>query len=152
MVDVRAFQTDMETVIKKVDRELEKTIKEGLTAALLEIFSKWPVHTYYSMANNRVSIIQPVATPQPAERPNEVGAMADDAAIQLELNLQTVESLDVKNIDRTPFHISNPVDYASDVGFTPGRGDAIYEMAARTAEELIQRQIFNRITFGIGSL
>ena len=152
MVDVRAFQTDMETVIKKVDKELEGAIKEGLTAALLEIFEKWPAHTYYSMANNRVSIIAPIANPRPAERPNEVGAMAGDAAIQLELNLQSVENLNVKNIDRTPFHISNPVEYASDVGFTPGRGDEIYEMAAKTAEELIRRKIFNRITFGIGSL
>ena len=152
MVDVRAFQTDMETVIKKVDRELERVIKEGLTAALLEIFREWPAQTYYSMANNRVSIINPIANPRPSERPNEPNAMADDAAIQLELNLQTVENLKVQNIDRTPFHISNPVDYASDVGFTPGRGDAIYEMAARTADELIQRQLLNRITFGIGSL
>ena len=152
MVDVRAFQTDMETVIKKVDRELEVTIKEALTAALLEIFRNWPAHTFYSMANNRVSIISPIESPRPSERPSEVNAMADDAAIQLELNLQTVENLKVENIDRTPFHISNPVDYASDVGFTPGAGDAIYEMAARTAEELIQRKILNRITFGFGSL
>ena len=152
MVDVRAFHTDMETVIKKVDRGIEGAIKEGLTAALLEIFSNWPAHTFYSMANNRVSIINPITSPRPSERPNEPNAMADDAAVQLELNLQTVENLKVKNIDRTPFHISNPVDYASDVGFTEGAGDAIYEMAARTAEELIERQIFNRVTFGIGSL
>ena len=151
MVNVGAFKTDMETVIKKVDRELEDVIKEGLTAALLEIFEKWPAHTYYSMANNRVSIIQPITTPRPAERPNEVGVMADDAAIQLELNLQSVERLNVQNIDRTPYHISNPVEYASDVGFTPGQGSAIYEMAARTAEELIKLRLFNRVTFGFGS-
>ena len=120
MVDVRAFQTDMETVIKKVDQGLEKAIKEGLTAALLEIFREWPAQTFYSMANNRVSIINPITSPRPSKRPNEPNAMADDAAIQLELNLQTVENLKIKNIDRTPFHISNPVDYASDVGFTPG--------------------------------
>ena len=152
MVDVRAYQADMELVIKKIDRDIEKTIKEALTAALLEIFEKWPAQTYYSMANNRVSIINPITSPRPSERPNEPNAMADDAAIQLELNLQSVQNLNVKNIDRTPFHISNPVEYASDVGFTAGRGDAIYEMATRTAEELIERQIFNRITFGVGSL
>ena len=101
MVDVKAFQADMETVIHKVDREIEDVIKEGLTAALLEIFSEWPAHTYYSMANNRVSIIAPIAEPVPRERPNEVGAMADEAAIQLELNLQSVERLNVKKIDRT---------------------------------------------------
>ena len=151
MVDVSAFKTDMETVIKKVDREFEDAIKEGLTAALLEIFREWPAHTYYSMANNRVSIVAPITSPRPAERPNEVGAMADDAAVQLELNLQSVENLNVKNIDRTPYHISNPVEYASDVGFTPGRGSEIYEMAAKTAEELIKRRLFNRITFGFGS-
>ena len=151
MVDVGAFQTDMETIIHKIDREIEDVIKEALTAALLEIFSEWPAHTYYSMANNRVSIINPITNPRPGERPNEAGAMADDAAIQLELNLQSVESLNVKNIDRTPFHISNPVDYSSDVGFTPGRGDAIYEMAARTAEELINRRLFNRVAFAFGS-
>ena len=151
MVDVKAFQADMETVIKKVDRELEDAIKEGLTAALLEIFSNWPAHTYYSMANNRVSIIEPITTPRPAERPNEVAAMVDDAAIQLELNLQSVESLNIQKIDRTPYHISNPVEYASDVGFTPGRGDEIYQMAAKTAEELIERRLFNRITFAFGS-
>ena len=151
MVDVKAFQADMETVIHKVDREIEDVIKEGLTAALLEIFSEWPAHTYYSMANNRVSIIAPIAEPVPRERPNEVGAMADEAAIQLELNLQSVERLNVKKIDRTSYHISNPVDYASDVGFTPGQGDAIYEMAARTAEELIKRRLFNRVAFGFGS-
>ena len=151
MVDVVAFQTDMETVIHKIDREIEDVIKEALTAALLEIFSEWPAHTYYSMANNRISIITPIANPVPEKRPNEVGVMADEAAIQLELNLQTVENLNVKNIDRTPFHISNPVDYASDVGFTPGQGDAIYEMAARTAEELIKRRLFNRVTFAFGS-
>ena len=151
MVDVNAFQTDMETVIKKVDRGLEDAIKEGLSAALLEIFEKWPAHTYYSMANNRVSVILPIANPLPADRPNEVGAMADDAAIQLELNLQSVKNLNVKNIDRTPYHISNPVEYASDVGFTPGRGDEIYEMAARTAEELIKRGLFDKITFTPGS-
>ena len=151
MVDVSAFKTDMKTVIKKVDRELEDAIKEGLTAALLEIFEKWPAHTYYSMANNRVSVIQPITTPQPPERPSKVGAMADDAAIQLELNLQSVESLNVQKIDRTAYHISNPVEYASDVGFTPGRGSEIYEMAAKTAEELIKRRLFNRVTFAFGS-
>ena len=151
MVDVRPFQADMETVIKKIDRGVEDAIKEGLTAALLEIFEKWPAHTYYSMANNRVSIIAPIANPRPAERPNEVGAMADDAAIQLELNLQSIENLNVQKIDRTSYHISNPVEYASDVGFTPGQGDAIYEMAAKTAEELIERRLFNRVTFGYGS-
>ena len=152
MVDVRAFQTGMETVIKKVDRELENTIKEALTAALLEIFKNWPAHTFYSMANNRVSIISPIESPQPSERPSEVNAMAGDAAIQLELNLNTVESLKVENIDRTPLHISNPVDYANNVGFVEGQGDAIYEMAAKTAEELIERKLLNRIAFGIGSL
>ena len=151
MVDVGAFQTDMKTVITKVDRELEDAIKEGLTAALLEIFQEWPAHTYYSMANNRVSIIKPITTPKPETRPNEAGEMADDAAIQLELNLQSVENLNVQKIDRTPYHISNPVEYSSDVGFTPGRGDAIYEMAAKTAEELIKRRLFNRIAFAFGS-
>ena len=150
MVNVGAFKTDMETVINKVDRELEGAIKEGITAALLEIFEKWPAHTYYSMANNRVSIIQPITTPRPTERPSEAGEMADDASIQLELNLQSVESLNVQNIDRTPFHISNPVEYASDVGFTPGRGSEIYEMAAKIAEELIERKLLNRIAFAFG--
>ena len=151
MVDVAAFKTDMETVIKKVDREVEESIKEGLTAAILEIFEKWPAHTFYSMANNRFSIISPISSPRPKERPNEEGAMADDAAIQLELNLQSIESLKVQKIDRTSVHISNPVEYASDVGFTPGQGDAIYQMAARTAEELIRRRLFNRVTFAFGS-
>ena len=150
MVNVGAFKTDMETVINKVDRELEGAIKEGITAALLEIFEKWPAHTYYSMANNRVSIIQPITTPRPTERPSEAGEMADDASIQLELNLQSVESLNVQNIDRTPYHISNPVEYASDVGFTPGRGSEIYEMAAKIAEELIERKLLNRIAFAFG--
>lgn len=151
MVDVKAFQAGMETVIKKVDRELEDAIKEGLTTAILEIFQNWPAQTYYSMANNRFSAIRPVDDPRPEDRPNEAGAMANDAAIQLELNLQQVESLNVKNIDRTPVFISNPVDYASDVGFTPGQGDVIYELAARTAEELIERRLFNRATFAFGS-
>ena len=152
MVDIKAFQTDMETVIKKVDRELEDTIKEALTAAILEIFQSWPAHTFYSMANNRVSIVNPIESPRPSKRPSEPNAMADDAAIQLELNLNTVEGLKIENIDRTPFHISNPVDYASNVGFIEGQGDAIYEMAAKTAEELIERKLLNRISFGIGSL
>ena len=150
MVDVNAFHADMNTVIKKVDREIEGAIKEGLTAALLEIFREWPAHTFYSMANNRVSIIQPIANPRPAERPNEVGVMAGDAAVQLELNLQSVANLNVQKIDRTPYHISNPVEYASDVGFIDGQGDAIYEMATKTAEELITRR-FNETTFAFGS-
>ena len=149
MVNVASFQAEMETVIKRVDDHLEDSMKAGLSEGYLQIFREWPAYTYYSMANNRVSRASPIETPIPAERPTNPNEMADDAAIQLQVGLQEIQTFKLNTSRDTIIFISNPVDYASDVGFAAGAGDAIYQNAAATAEEVIEQTWFNRITFGV---
>ena len=149
MVNVAAFQTQMETVIKKVDDHLEDSIRAGLSEGYLQIFREWPAYTYYSMANNRFSRTTPIESPIPEERPTNPNEMADDAAIQLQVGLQEIQTFRLNTSRDTIVFISNPVGYASDVGFTAGAGDAIYQNAVTTAEEVIERTWFNRITFGV---
>ena len=149
MVDVRAFSSDIETVINRMDDHLEKAIREGLSESYSYIFQQWPAYTYYSMANNVVSLRAPIENPVPSERPNDKDELADDAAIQLETGLQILNTFKMNKTRDTKVYINNPVDYASDVGFNTGAGDAIYQEAAQAASEAIERSWFNRITFGI---
>ena len=149
MVNVASFQAQMNTIIKRVDDHLEDSIKAGLSEGYLQIFREWPAYTFYSMANNRFSRASPIGTPIPAERPTNPNEMVDDAAIQLEVGLQEIQTFKLNTSRDTLVFISNPVEYASNVGFTAGAGDAIYQNAVTTAEEVIERTWFNRITFGV---
>ena len=149
MVDVTSFQAQMETVIKKVDKHLEDSVKAGLSEGYLQIFRDWPAYTYYSMSNNRFSKTSPIEAPIPEERPTNPNEMQDDAAIQLEVGLQEIQTLVLNKTRDTTVFISNPVEYAPNVGFAPGAGHAIYLSAMKTAEETMERTWFNRITFGI---
>ena len=95
MVDVRAFQTDMETLsLRRLTGSLRMLLRKHLQQPCLRYSRNGRLILTTPWLTIRVSVISPVSSPQPAERPNEVGAMADDAAIQLELNLQTVENLE----------------------------------------------------------
>ena len=148
MVNVAAFQTQMKTVIKRVDDHLEDAVRAGLSEGYLQIFREWPAYTYYSMANNRFSRVNPIETPIPEERPTNPNEMADDAAIQLEVGLQEIQTFKLNKTRDTTVFISNPVAYAPNVGFSDGAGETIYQNAITTAEEVIERTWFNRITFG----
>ena len=148
MVDFKRFTNEMEISISRMETDLEEFIKHGLSAAYLDIFLQWPAYTYYSMANNVVSKASPIETPIPEERPNNKDELADDAAIQLNTGLQFIETFRLNKTRETLIYLSNPVDYAYNVGFNAGAGEQIYNNATQVAEETIEREWLNRVAFG----
>lgn len=135
MVDVNRFKTELELEIdKKLDGYMLDVTKNVLRASFTYIMQNWPAYTYYSMANNVITIRQPKQTPEPEDRPSYQGAMRNEALLAFQEGLDFIDNLKPFKTVKLHVFISNPVNYASDVSFESGKGDAIYEQAAVLGE------------------
>ncbi len=135
MVNVSRFKAEFEAEFEKAASEVSnQVLKDLLTVTYTIIMTDWPKWTYYSMANNHVSLNTPVTSPTPSQRPTHRGAMSDDAAIKFNEGLQFIENLKPSKGRGRVVYISNPVPYASDPAIVDGA--AIYESALNMAEGL----------------
>ena len=145
MVNVSSFRADLEVEIDKMEKHLHQATREGLEIALAEIVSQWPAWSYYSLRNTYVTRANPKEDPDPEERPTQRDALVNEAFAQIDQNYDTIRGFKFNKSRDTKIYISNPVYYADDVGYEPGRGSAIYEMAARIAEAVIQEKLHEEI-------
>lgn len=151
MVSVETFRAEMEVELDKLEVHLEDTVKEAFQLALAEIVSQWPVYSAYSFRNIYVSKTNPVEEPQPERRAPREGAYINEAFAQMDANYDTIDDFKLNKTRDTRLYISNPVFYADDVGFEPGRGSAIFANAAMLAEALIQERLDDEILHELGS-
>ena len=141
VVDVSAFRADLEVSLEKMDTHVHEATKEGLELALAEIVSQWPVHSYYSLRNTYITRNVPAENPQPAERPKQRNALVGEAFAQIDKNYDDIRNFKFNKTKPTNIFLSNAVYYADDVGYEPGRGSAIYELAANLARSLIDERL-----------
>jgi len=133
MVDIKQFHTQMEAELRRVDDQIMRFVKDGVKAAYTHIMSSWPTHTYYSGANNIVTMGQAISQPTPEDRPTYAGAMQNEFYLAFQSGLDIIDRLKAPKRGAIVVTISNPVSYAADVGFDTGKGIRIYEEAAVVA-------------------
>ena len=126
-----AFSRQLEEEIEaKVTRTVRRTKIAAVSRTYKTIQAIWPTDTFWSKANNRVSITgRTIARVEPHQRPTESGALADKAAAVTASELSKLERIKAERKSRSII-IGNAVPYAFDVGFRPGYGAYIYQIAA----------------------
>ncbi len=135
----RAFELEIK---KKVDDPLNKAtiFAARRTYEMLTTPGFWPVDTYWSIANHRISITgQDINLLRPETKPKQKGALASQAASVRTSELAKLDRLKGKP-RKTQIIIGNPVRYAADVGGVIGKGTSLYITAAEIAEA--ETQIF----------
>jgi hypothetical protein len=137
------FKRQMAIEFKKAVDETEfKALKALVTHTFDNLFQVWPGYTYWSMANIRVSMTgRDINLVRPLERPEDEYALIDEAFEQRVGELAKLESLEFPVKKGRTIVIGNAVPYASDVGFQPGNGQALFIEAAREAEHTVQMLI-----------
>jgi hypothetical protein len=127
----KLFAQQLEEQIEAtVTRTVRKTKIAAVRKTYIVIQQMWPVDTFWSKANNRISITgRPITQVEPRTRPEESGALADKARAVTVDQLTKLESIKAEHKSRSII-IGNAVPYAFDVGFEAGRGAFIYGIAA----------------------
>ncbi len=77
MVDITSFRRAIDLEIeRKMTIPAQRAIKDAAAAAYIFIAEAWPKFTYYSAANNRISITgRTINKVEPSQRPKEQGAL-----------------------------------------------------------------------------
>jgi hypothetical protein len=138
------FNRQLEFQIEKKvnERTLEK-VRLSAQFAYEYIVDNWPVDTYWSLANNRISITgRDIVKLEPRTRPDESGVLEGKARVE---NQKELDKLDRLTTDRRQYNvvIGNAVPYAANVGGQVGRGRSIYQNAA-TQGALLADTAFSR--------
>lgn len=148
---VNEFNRALEAAIaREVDERVKRKLLAGVRAAYNYIMEVWPKQTYYSAANNRISITgRDIARVEPRERPTQPGALAEKFVHTWNTELAKLDRLETEMIARfgapakqkrnRVIVLGNAVDYAEDVSYEPGKGRAIYNEAALIASATMRR-------------
>ncbi len=139
---VSGFRKEFEL---EVDRLMTKRVKNmhvsSVKAAYDYIMRTWPKKTYFSGANNRISITgRPIGRVEPRKRPTMPGALAGKFASTLRTEKEKLNRIKAERKSRVII-IGNAVDYAPNVSFEPGKGVRIYEEARALAEARLKRDV-----------
>lgn len=147
MPDVAAQIESLRREIElEVDKKITKRARNALVvatrAAYNHIMDTWPKYTYFSAANNRISITgRPISRIEPRERPKSrrIGALAGKFQAVRKAELDKLNRIRAERKDRT-IVIGNAVDYAPDVSFETGKGISIYNNAWGVAVARLRRE------------
>jgi len=142
MFDVKTNFSQVEDALRQLEEKIVKqltleSLKYVMRATYEEIYPNWPHDTYWSMANHQVAFGSPTGQLIPPTRPTQKDALVAEATINKQANLSKIGTL--SSIQHT--YIINPVPYSSDVGFKPGLGDRIYEVAAQVGAATLEAGI-----------
>ncbi len=131
---IRGFEKELEFELdSKVSKTAQRAIIAGARAAYTQIMKEWPNHTYWSGANNRISITgRPISRIEPSTRPTRAGALAGKFAQVRASELNKLKDIKVKDKDRLII-LGNAVPYAANVSFENAKGVVIYNNAAASA-------------------
>jgi len=134
------FNRQLEFQIEKKvnERTLEK-VRLSAQFAYEYIVDNWPVDTYWSLANNRISITgRDIVKLEPRTRPDESGVLEGKARVE---NQKELDKLDRLTTDRRQYNvvIGNAVPYAPDVPYKNikagnGGGRMLYQDAQAAAK------------------
>lgn len=136
---IRAFQKELEFEIDRAaSGAARRRLTQTVTAAYNYIMNAWPKYTYFSGANNRISISgRPISRIEPGERPTRKGALANKFASVRSAQLAKLKKIKMEKGKNRRIFIGNAVDYAPDVGSISGgpkgRGIEIYASAHAVA-------------------
>lgn len=143
MVNVGGFERLMQDRIEeKLYKPLAELEKAVTIAVYTSIFANWPADTFWSSANNHVSISGKANFPLiPGVKPTESGALAIQSQANFTRNIALLNKIDAKMVKKRNFKVllGNTVPYAPDVGFIPGQGNLIYAEAVRQGENVRSR-------------
>ncbi len=137
MTDFGKFVTALNSEVdKKVNAATAHALRVTTQEVYNQIFLQWPADTFYSMANHNIDVgenVSPTTVPTPAEKPTEKGALMGEQEANRVTQLDKLDA--IKPFDKV--FISNPVDYAADVGGSKDKpnkdnGVRIYNEAAAT--------------------
>lgn len=128
---IQKFQKELDFEVDKLaNRAVRRKMVATVKAAYNHIMSAWPKYTYYSGANNRISITgRPISRIEPRKRPTRKGALSDKFATVMSSELAKLKDLRIEKGKNRRVFIGNAVSYAPDVGYDPGRGREIYATA-----------------------
>lgn len=128
-----------EFIDKKLSLRAQDKMISAVRGAYEHIMNEWPKYTYWSAANNRISItgrdikrLEPHKRPDPIRKGVLSGKFAEVRHSEL-AKLTKIRKQKRKDRKDRLIVIGNAVPYAADVGFDPGRGIAIYGEAAAIA-------------------
>ena len=140
MTNLARFKRDLESAVSiRVDRASTILTELAARTAFQQLTTPgvWPIDTYYSIANHKISVGgEGIGPPNPSERPADEGVnLAGKLASNRQVQLNKLKRL--KKAATNVVLIGNPVTYAADVGFQVGQGRAIYAEAARFANTMV---------------
>ncbi len=117
-------------MLEEIELKVKAPASKALALTSQEIYKAilflWPFATFWSMANHHVGFDSSDVPLDPAERPDELGALFDAATINAEVTLELLKS--VNYMQR--IFLANAVPYAADVGFSSRNGVRIYAEGA----------------------
>lgn len=131
---IKGFEKELEFEMdSKISKTAQRAIIAGARVAYTQIMNSWPNHTFWSGANNRISITgRPISKVEPSTRPSKEGALAAKFSQVRASELAKLKSIEVKDKDRL-IVIGNAVPYAANVSFENAKGVAIYANAGASA-------------------
>lgn len=129
----KAFMLEVRQKAAEAERAV---LIAAMREAYTHVMDSWPVYSGFSKANNRISITgREIRLIRPGSRKAIPGLYSQKAE-----SVRSNELAKLSRIERNfgmrnrTLVIGNAVDYASDVGFQPGRGRVIYQQAASIAK------------------
>lgn len=126
-----SFRTEFDIpMLEEIEVKVKGQASKALALTAREIYKSilflWPFATFWSMANHHVGFDSPDVPLDPAVRPDELGALFDEATINAEEVLELLKGVQYMQ----KIFLANAVPYAADVGFSSRNGTRIYAEAA----------------------
>lgn len=142
MLQVKDNFAQVEALLKQLQKKIVEeltleSLKYVMRATYEEIYPNWPHDTYWSAANHQIAFGNPGVQLIPPTRPRQKDALLAEAQVNKQANLSKITTL--SSLQKT--YISNPVPYSSDVGYKPGFGNQIYEVAANVGAATLEAGI-----------
>ncbi len=124
-----SFRTEFDIPLQaEIEVKVLKQASKALALTATEIYKMilflWPFATFWSMANHRVGFDSPDVPLDPPARPDELGALFDEATMNAEEMIELLKGV----IYTQKIYLANAVPYAADVGESR-RGVQIYAEA-----------------------
>ena len=124
-----SFRTEFDIpMLEEIEKKVRLPASQSLALTAREIYKMilflWPFATFWSMANHRVGFDSSDVPLDPPARPDELGALFDEATMNAEEMLELLKGV----IYTQKIFLANAVPYAADVQF-PRHGVQIYAEA-----------------------
>jgi hypothetical protein len=125
-----SFRTEFDIpMLEEIEKKVKLPASQSLALTAREIYKMilflWPFATFWSMANHRVGFGSSDVPLDPPIRPDELGALFDEATMNAEEMLELLKGV----IYTQRIFLANAVPYAADVGFSSRNGTRIYAEA-----------------------